>query len=163
RLRIVCALLGPHGTMAMPQGAPFRLFSFRRYRMMFRNWWRRMVDRKQVPSPRSRRPACTRLQVEPLEIRAVPAGDVAAFLLGGALIVLGDGTDNDVEILVSDGNLVVQGREGTDTTVNGDSRAVFKGVDHISDDLRVFLGHGNDLLDVRGVGVGGDVSIQVDG
>ncbi len=130
--------------------------------MMFRNWWRRLVGRKEVPSPRSRGPARTRLQVEPLETRAVPAGDVAAFLLGGDLIVLGDRADNAVEILVTDGNLVVQGREGTDTTINGASRVVFEGVDRIGDDLRAFLGRGNDLIDIRGVSVGDDVSIQAD-
>ncbi|HKB35996.1 MAG TPA: hypothetical protein VKD72_06050, partial [Gemmataceae bacterium] len=131
--------------------------------MMFRNWWRRIVGRKdQLPS-RGRRPARTRPQVEPLETRAVPAGNVAAFLRGGDLIVVGDRADNAVEIRVTDGNLVVQGRDGTDTTVNGDSRAVFEGVGRIADDLKVFLGGGNDLIDVLGVSVDGDVSIHADG
>ncbi|MCI0465280.1 MAG: hypothetical protein L0Z62_50805, partial [Gemmataceae bacterium] len=104
-----------------------------------------------------------RPQVEPLETRAVPAGDVAAFLFGGDLIVVGDSADNAVEILVTDGNLVVQGREGTDITINGGSRILFEGVDRIADDLRVFLGGGNDLIDIRGVSVDGNVSIQADG
>ncbi len=130
---------------------------------MFRNAWRRIVGRKEVPSQRSRPQARARPQVEPLETRAVPAGNVAAFFLGGDLIVVGDHADNAVEIRVTDGDLVVQGRDGTDTTVNGDSRAVFNGVGGIADDLKVFLGGGDDLLDVLGVGVGGDVSIQADG
>src|SRR5262245_32827032 len=87
-------LLGHQGTMVGAGGVPFFLFSFRRYSMMFRNWWRRIVGRKdQLPS-RGRRPARTRPQVEPLETRAVPAGNVAAFLRGGDLIVVGDRADN---------------------------------------------------------------------
>ncbi len=130
--------------------------------MMFRNWWRRTVGRKDQLFSHGRWPARARLQVELLETRAVPAGDVAAFLLGGDLIVLGDRADNAVEILVSDGNLVVQGREATDTTINGGSRVIFEGVARIADDLRVFLGGGNDLIDLRGVSVSDDVSIQAD-
>jgi len=127
---------------------------------MIRNWWRRIVGHKAQPLARGRRRTqAPRLQVEVLEGRAVPAGDVAAFLLGGDLIVLGDEADNDIEIVVTDGNLVVQGREGTNTTVNGDSRVVFEGVDRVADDLRIFLGGGNDLIDIRGVSVGGDISI----
>ncbi len=104
-----------------------------------------------------------RLHVEVLEGRTLPAGNVAAFLLGGDLIVVGDHADNAVEIRVTDGNLVVKGRGGTGTTVNGSASAVFQGVPAIADDLKVLLGVGDDMLDVVGVGVGGDVSIQADG
>ncbi len=114
-----------------------------------------------VPKARRRRPAPA-LQVELLEGRTVPSGDVAALLLGGDLIVVGDQADNAVEILVIDGNLVVQGREGTDTTINGESRVIFEGVDRIADDLRVFLGGGDDLIDIQGVSIGGDLSIRTD-
>ncbi len=103
-----------------------------------------------------------RLRVEPLEARAVPAGDVAAFLLRGDLIVLGDGAGNDVEVVLADGNLVVQGRAGTGTTVNGGARTVFEGVGGIADDLFVSLGGGGDRLDVVGVKVGGDATVLAD-
>src|SRR5262245_3436135 len=103
-----------------------------------------------------------RLQVEALEPRTVPAGNVTASLLAGDLVVRGDNADNAVEIRVIDGNLVVQGRDGSGTTVNGAGRAVFNGVGGVAGRLNVILGGGSDLLDVAGVGVGRDVSIDAD-
>jgi hypothetical protein len=86
---------------------------------------------------------------------------VAALLLGGDLIIVGDHADNAVEIRVADGNLVVQGRDAS-TTINGGARAVFEGVTRIADDLKVFLGRGSDVIDVRGIDIAGDVAIQAD-
>ncbi len=112
--------------------------------------------------PQRNRPERPRPQVEVLEARDLPAGDVTAILFGGSLVVVGDHADNAVEVLIADGNLVVQGRAGTGTTVNGGTRTVFEGVGAIGGSLVAFLGGGNDRLDVRGVAVGRDAVILAD-
>jgi hypothetical protein len=104
-----------------------------------------------------------RPQVEVLEGRTLPAGNVAAFLLGGDLIVVGDHADNAVEIRIVDGDLVVRGKAGTGTTVNGGTGVTCEGVGSLAGSLVAALGGGADLLDVVGVSVGRDVAITSDG
>jgi len=104
----------------------------------------------------SRRPRRARVHrlpqaVQVFEDRTLPAGNVVAVLTGGHLILTGDAADNQVQLSVVSGNLVVQGTSGT--TVNGATTAftVSTGNNRIARDLRVSLGDGNDTFTATGV------------
>jgi large repetitive protein len=99
-----------------------------------------------------------RLQVEELEGRLTPAGNVTALLLGGNLLVFGDSAANSVEITATGGNLVVSGHDGT--TVNGGSAVTFSGVGSVSANLVVALGRGADTANIHDVAVGGYAAID---
>ncbi len=61
-------------------------------------------------------------QLEALEHRALPAGNVTAQFIGRTLYVNGDSAANSVELAAESGNLVMRGLDGT--TVNGSSSTV---------------------------------------
>jgi hypothetical protein len=75
--------------------------------------------------------------VEPLERRAMLAGNVSASInAGGDLIIQGDGADNKIEVFIAtDGTVVISGHDGetvdqgnlNNTTVTGDVRVRMRG------------------------------------
>jgi hypothetical protein len=101
-----------------------------------------------------------RLGVERLEARDVPAGNVLAALVGGNLVLAGDGAGNSVQVSVEGDDLVVA---GDDTTINGEEQVVFEDAGGIPANLAVALGGGADTLDISGVEIGGSAVILTDG
>lgn len=86
------------------------------------------------------------LQLESLESRQLMAGNVTVNLVAGEAKVVGDGQANGVWIReISEGKYRVEGLPvaGVKTTVNGKA---FADIFTRQDDLRVFMGGGNDQL-----------------
>ncbi|MCH7687020.1 MAG: hypothetical protein IH899_10125, partial [Planctomycetes bacterium] len=98
--------------------------------------------------------------VEVLEDRILLTGNVKAVVIGNDLIVEGDSGDNEIALAVIDGNLVVQGINGT--TINSAvSFLAIAGSATIPNDLRISMGSGDDVVLIRpGLQVGGDVTID---
>jgi hypothetical protein len=95
-----------------------------------------------------------RPEIEVLEDRAVPAGNVTATLLDrGTLRVTGDTANNSIAVLAEAGsaNITVQGWGADTTTVNGQGQATFVGVTEIQLDLQ----EGNDRVWVDALVDGG--------
>jgi len=93
-----------------------------------------------------------RLAVESLESRNLMAGNVAADLVAGSLVLQGDGQSNGVQIMpmvaagrVQPGTFRVRGIDagGDATTINGESEVIFR---FVNDDVRVDLRGGEDRL-----------------
>ena len=107
-------------------------------------------------------------QVESLEDRQMLAGDVDVFVRGNNLVISGDGADNNIEVISSEGLVQVVGNG--ETTVNGGDTAL--NVDDVrnltirmnggDDNVIVSIrpngnlnfrgGAGNDHIDVNGAG-----------
>ena len=98
--------------------------------------------------------------VEVLEDRILLTGNVKAVMNGNDLIVEGDSGDNEIALAVIDGNLVVQGINGT--TINSVSSFVaITGSSTIPNDLRISMGRGDDVVIIGpGIEAGGDVTID---
>lgn len=92
------------------------------------------------------------LGIESLESRTMMAGDVAAALAGGDLVLNGDNNSNEVVIRATDqaGQFVVEGLNGT--TINGQASATISGV---NDDFRINLRNGNNALLMTAEGANG--------
>src|SRR5262249_7678926 len=85
----------------------------------------------------------TFLQVERLECREMPAGNVTTLLINGSLTLTGDALDNDV-ILSQPGIGMLTITPGGGTTINRQANAVtLSGVTH---DLNIRLGKGTDAV-----------------
>lgn len=96
--------------------------------------------------------------IEALEQRALLAGDLAAKVVRGDLILEGDRSANKAEISVVDGDVVVTGIDGT--TINGEETfTAFSGTNQIPDDLVMRLGGGSDEIVLDG---GLDVNDTID-
>ncbi|MEZ6061182.1 MAG: peptidylprolyl isomerase [Planctomycetaceae bacterium] len=91
-------------------------------------------------------------RLQRLEDRVLLAGNVMAQFVGRDAVLHGDMSDNSVEIIVDSGNVIVRGLDGT--TINGGDTdfVLATGTDRLRDDMRIFLGAGNDRL-VIGNGV----------
>ncbi len=91
----------------------------------------------------------SKLNLQQLETREVPAGDINAYVSFGDLYLYGDSQDNDVWVSQLDHNTVrVYGwhsSRGYTTTINGKNWDDF---DITGDDLRAYLGAGNDRLEL---------------
>ena len=90
------------------------------------------------------------LRVETLEPRTLLAGDVVAFLdRSGNLIVIGDGAANGIDLDMF-GEFTVAGTDagGAPTRVNGEPNGVAEFEVTGEGDLRLYLGGGDDLLEV---------------
>jgi len=91
------------------------------------------------------------LNVEQLETREVPAGNVTATLSGGALFLAGDQFSNQVSVQQNSlGDIVILGRNGT--TINGQP-SVYAGRG-IPGAFAADMGAGDDHLEVLGVFAG---------
>ena len=109
----------------------------------------------------SRRKMNARLGFESLEGRLMMAGNVAANVTGGDLVLTGDNAGNIVEIRQVQlnnapipGRFLVTGLNGT--TINGQASQVFQ---NVNDDFRINLNGGNDRVTLRCIHVPG---IEVD-
>ncbi|MCR9293188.1 MAG: fasciclin domain-containing protein [bacterium] len=95
---------------------------------------------------------------EALEDRRLLAADVRVFDAGNDLVIHGTSSADHIEVrLDADGNVAVFGIG--DTTINGGNAfysTKFSG-GRIRDDLRVYLGSGDDSIRVEGIDVGDDV------
>jgi len=132
---------------------------------------------------RTRRRLRSRLEIECLEQRCVPAGNLSVVLNGGTLVIRGDDLSNGVEVTqgAEAGQFVVTGLNvGGATTVNGQAAVTVAGVtgDVIIDlrggddqvvvgdgvavprDLRVRTGLGNDTVTLADVTVGEDLTVE---
>jgi hypothetical protein len=90
------------------------------------------------------------VRAERLEPRALLAGDVVAFLDGsGNLIVIGDGAANGIDLDLF-GGFTVAGTDagGSPTRVNGEPNGTATFTVTGEGDIRLFLGGGDDLLEV---------------
>jgi cyclophilin family peptidyl-prolyl cis-trans isomerase len=114
--------------------------------LSFRRWFRQLhiastARRRRVPSWRS---------LEALEARTLLAGNVAAVVSGGNLLLTGDSAANTVQVTVRDGDVIVEGLDGT--TINGQATP-FVAVDNgttIAGLLTVALGGGDDTFRLQG-------------
>jgi hypothetical protein len=82
------------------------------------------------------------LQVEILEDRTVPAGNVSATLVGNTLRIVGDAQSNSVFVYLQGSNVVVEG--SSSTTVNGTSSVSFLAANVAGLDIR--MNDGNDSV-----------------
>ena len=115
-------------------------------------------------TPRTPRPRCRSAGlaaiVETMEQRILPAGNVAAIVVGNNLVVRGDADSNSVQITTSAGDVIVKGLDGT--TVNGsiDPFVAFDGTTAIGGNLVVLLRGGDDVAFLSGgLNVAGNVRI----
>ena len=96
------------------------------------------------------------LATEQLEVRNMLAGNVLAVVsTGGDLILRGDAQSNSVDVVIVNGDVVVQGRDST--TINGAATpfTAVAGSTTIAADFIAHLGRGNDVLFVEGITVTG--------
>ena len=99
-------------------------------------------------------------RIEPLETRALLAGNVVASLNGSHLTVTGDAAANSIEITVL--NNEVQLRGLSSTTINGSSNpfVVAANTDTITGNVSVSLGAGNDSVGFsRNVKINGALTV----
>lgn len=94
--------------------------------------------------------------IETLEDRTVPAGNVAAGVIGGSLIVIGDAQANDIKIQASFGAVAITA--GGATTVNGAKSIMLYG---FKGHANIDMGGGNDFLTVGPLNVPGILKIQM--
>ncbi len=87
---------------------------------------------------------------EALESRTMLAGNVAAVVDGGDLTLTGDEADNSVKVTVVDGDIVVQGIDGTTINGSSDPFVAFAGTTTIGGDFESSLGRGADTLRLTG-------------
>lgn len=106
------------------------------------------------PAPR-RRARLSHPRAQVLETRVLPAGNVTVRISGDSLIINGNAEDNEVSLIVEDGNLVVRGLN--DTTINGeeDDFIVAEDSETFEGRVAVKLGAGDDSF-----AVGDDVVIN---
>ncbi|MEM8671599.1 MAG: fasciclin domain-containing protein [Planctomycetota bacterium] len=115
---------------------------------------------------RRRRPRISsqgrRLSAQMLERRQLLAGDVEVFFRGDDLYVFGDQDDNSVEIRIDSlGNLVAEGLN--ETTIDGSTDPViiaFPTDVDVIDDVRVFLGRGDDSILIDGLTIDDDLYVS---
>lgn len=99
--------------------------------------------------------------VEPLEIRALLAGNVVASLNGSHLTVTGDAADNSIDVTFLNGGVQLRGLNST--TINGASDAfiVAAGTDTMAGNIVVRMAGGNDAVSfTRGVKFAGAVEVH---
>ncbi len=110
-------------------------------------------------SGKTRRRRTYSAQFEKLESRLLLAGDVAAIVRGGDLILRGDSEDNSVEVRPNeDGGLSVYGVDGTTVNGSADPVAVFEDT-VVPDDIRALLGSGDDRVRFESMTVRDDVKV----
>lgn len=88
--------------------------------------------------------------VEALESRTLLAGDVTAVVEDGDLTLTGDGEDNLVDVMVVNGDIVVQGVDGTTINGSSDPFIAFAGTTTMAGDLEARLRGGDDTLRLFG-------------
>jgi len=103
----------------------------------------------------------TRLELECLEDRIAPAGNVTVTLVGGVLTISGDAFDNSVTMEQGPGSheIVISSDPYNVTTINGEAGPVsFAGV---TGNITVNLGDGNDSLGMSGIAALKDVRVDM--
>ena len=103
-----------------------------------------------LPGLRRRRSPFSHPLAQVLEARVLPAGNVNVRISNNTVVITGDREDNEVSVIVEDGNLVVRGLD--DTTINGeeDDFIVAEDSETFDGKLLVRLGTGNDTFAVDG-------------
>jgi cyclophilin family peptidyl-prolyl cis-trans isomerase len=99
--------------------------------------------------------------IEPLETRALLAGNVVASLNGSHLSVVGDAAANSIEITVLNNQVQLRGLNST--TINGVSNVfvVAANTDTVTGNVSISLGAGNDSVGFsRNVKLNGAVTVQ---
>ncbi|MBW3540489.1 MAG: peptidylprolyl isomerase [Planctomycetes bacterium] len=125
----------------------------------------KILRRRAGLSPRRRRltPSCAWVPalVERLERRTMLAGNVLAELVGGDLILTGDGADNSFAVSAVAGDVRIQGLEGTTINGSADPFVGIAGGTSVPRNLVIRGGDGNDKILVgAGVAVGGEVLVE---
>lgn len=85
-------------------------------------------------------------QVQVLEERTLPTGNVTAVFRGGNLTIKGDNFDNNVEVVPTAAGIRVQGLNNT--TVNGLAFQDYSGSQFIPGNLKATMKNGNDRVGV---------------
>jgi hypothetical protein len=112
------------------------------------------------PNPRPRRSRQQQM-VETLESRTLLAGNVTAVVEDGDLRITGDAEDNLVDVMVVNGDIVVQGVDGTTVNGSSDPFVAFAGTTTIAGDLEARLRGGDDTLRLFGpLTVAGRTSVR---
>ncbi len=122
--------------------------------MISRSVIRKLLSR--IPFGPKRRPASKpSLSVQPLETRVLPAGNVNVRVSGESLVINGDSEDNEISVLINNGDLIVRGLN--DTTINGedDDFTVVDGGARFVGRVVIRMGLGDDK-----VAIGDDVEIH---
>lgn len=105
-------------------------------------------------------------QVQALEERTLPAGNVLASFKGGNLTIKGDNFDNNVEVIATGGGIRVAGIGNT--TVNGAAFQDYSGSQFVPKNVKAIMKGGNDRVGVftsvngnvtMTMGSGGDTAI----
>lgn len=115
---------------------------------------------------RNRKSHPRRFWVEPLEAKALLAGDVSASVVDGNLVIHGDTEGNHIALTSADapGAVLVGGLtldNGDVTTVNGmTGRVRFEGV---RNSVLIGLGEGDDSVGLHALAVRGNLAIRMDG
>ena len=97
------------------------------------------------------------LKLESLEARLLLSGNVTAEVIGGSLVVTGDGADNMINIEqtgLGAGEFRID-RDGSGTTINGTLADVIVG--GVTKDVKINMGDGHDMVHVRDSDVARDV------
>jgi hypothetical protein len=100
------------------------------------------------------------LRFEQLEGRDLLAGNVIAALSGGNLRIKGDALDNEIRIGITDGDLVVEGINGTTVNDLGVPFIAVAGSDTVPRSLVVTLNSGDDCLLIEDVKVTGRTTVN---
>jgi hypothetical protein len=99
--------------------------------------------------------------IEPLESRVLLAGDVTAVVEDGDLRITGDAEDNLIDVTVVNGDIVVQGVDGTTINGSSDPFVAFAGTTTIAGDFRARLRGGDDTLRLLGpLTISGRTSVE---
>lgn len=124
---------------------------------MIASWWFRRAGQRSLT--KILRSSPTQLNLNALEDRTTPAGNVTAFVGNGILYVVGDAADNQVWISGTGKRSVIVQPLG-DTTVNGSSQGVWLGDIrgyHIEDQS------GNNTIVVSGLNTRGTLNVRTGG
>lgn len=92
-------------------------------------------------------------RLQKLEDRALLAGNVTAQLIGQTAFLNGDAADNNTQVLIDNGNVVVRGLDGTTINGSADDFVLSTGTS-IPRNLIASFGDGNDTFTLDGVSVG---------
>lgn len=123
------------------------------WRQLLRSQFQSAANRTQRRQAANRRAASQNFEV--LEQRTLLAGDVTATLVGQTAFLTGDNADNNVQVTVQDGHVIVQGLEGTTINGSSDSFVLAENSSQFGGSLIARMGHGNDEFDLSGVALGG--------
>ena len=123
-----------------------------------------LLTRKKLTTKKQRRVReriRNRLGGEPLEARAMLAGDVDVVVSNGDLRIYGDASNNTLEVRgLEDRGIEIRGTTGTLLNGQTEPLIVYPDAVGIPDDLYVNLGRGSNEISITGVIAGDDIKVD---